>query len=330
MKIASMTTILMTLLWLISPLPANAISTAANMPAATIGAGAVTGVYFNTGQAIKKTLKRNAGELDIKIVVKATQGSVETLEAVESGRFYFGFVQSDLQYKAWHGVTGTPWAGRPQKHLRAVFGLYTEAINLVVQNNQKIASLQDLVSKRVNLGQPGSGQYINAKELLEAFGIHPRNSLSVVTASPVDTLRLFERNEIDAFFFTAGHPAGQFYEVAAGKRKGRFVALTDLEDLLQKYPYYSRTSIPIHYYPGIGNDQDVATIGVKATLIASDGAPDRMVYEITKAVFENLDYFKTQLLVFRSMNREEMLEHLSAPIHPGALKYYREVGLDRP
>jgi uncharacterized protein len=115
--------------------------------------------------------------------------------------------------------------------------------------------------------------------------------------------------------------------VASGKRLAKFVTINPEEELLKNYPYYRRTLIPVKYYPGMENKQDVATIGVRATVIASTDTPDWMVYGIVKAVAENMDYFKSQLLVFQDLSRAGMLEGLSAPIHPGALKYYREAGL---
>jgi TRAP transporter TAXI family solute receptor len=321
-----MTAILLMLLGLASPAVANA---AADRPWATIGTGSLTGVYFNTGKAIKKTLARYPGDQVIKMSVEATEGSLENLEAVTSGRFYFGLIQSDIQYKAWHGTEGSIWAGNPQKNLRAVFSLYTEAVNLVASRRPDIQSLQDLKAFRrgVNLGKTGSGDYVNAHEVLAASEIDPLQDLRAVYASPVRALSLFERREIDAFFFTAGHPAAQFHEVAGGRRQARFVPLQPKEEMLAQYPYYKRTLIPAKFYPAMGHDQDVATIGVKATLVASAETPEWMVYGVVKTVAENLGYFKTQLLVFHEMDRAGMLEGLSAPIHPGALKYYREAGL---
>lgn len=326
MKRTAMTAILVMLLGLASPAAVNA---AADRPWATIGTGSLTGVYFNTGQAIGKTLARYPGDDDIEIEVKATEGSLENLEAVTSGRFYFGLIQSDIQYKAWHGVEGSIWAGNPKRNLRAVFSLYTEAINLVASRRPDIQSLQDLKSHRrgVNLGESGSGQYVNALEVLAAVDIDPLQDMRAVFVSPVKALSLFERREIDAFFFTAGHPAAQFHEVASGRREARFVPLQPKDEMLGKYPYYKRTLIPAKFYPTMGNDQDVATIGVKATLVASAETPEWMVYGVVKTVAENLGYFKSQLLVFHEMDRAGMLETLSAPIHPGALKYYREAGL---
>lgn len=324
MKNAVTTAILVLLLGLASPTDA-----ATDPQWATIGTGALTGVYHNTGHAIRKTVERNRGKQKVTISVKETQGSLENLEAVTSGRFYFGIVQSDLQYKAWHGTNRSPWGGRPQTNLRAVASLYTEAINLVAARRSNVQNVLDLKRGRliVNLGKPGSGQFVNAHEILEVVGLDFRWDFVAVNESPVRALDLFRRRQLDAFFFTAGHPAAQFHEIAAGQRQAQFVPMNPTEDRLMRYPYYRRALIPIKYYPGMGQDQDVPTIGVKATLVASTDTPDWMAYRIVKALIENMDYFKTQLLVFQDLSREGMVEALSAPIHPGALKYYREIGL---
>lgn len=326
MKRHILPTLLVFVMSLVLPLSTNATT---ERPWATIGTGALTGVYYSSGHAIAKTLKRYAGDPKIKMSVQSTAGSRENLEKVTSGEFFFGIVQSDIQYKAWHGSTASPWEGKPQRNLRAVFSLYTEAINLVALSIRNINRFKDLKTKSfaINLGEPGSGHFINANNLLLAVGINPQDDIRAVHASPTEALRLFHRRRIDVFFFTAGHPAAQFHEVSAGKRRAKFVTINPENDLLKKYPYYSRTIIPMEYYPGMDNKQDVATIGVKATVVASSDTPDWMVYGVVKAMVENMDYFKSQLLVFQNLNRTRMLENLAAPIHPGAMKYYREVGM---
>jgi len=320
-----MTVLLVIVLGVALAAPVNA---ATERPWATIGTGALTGVYYSAGHAIAKTLERHAA-VDIHMTVEESEGSLENLDMVTSGQFFFGLVQSDVQFKAWNGTPASPWDGRPQKNLRAVCSLYTEAINLMALSSRNINELKDLKSQpfRINLGEPGSGGYVNATEVLLALGIDPQEDLREVHVSPPDALTMFARRKIDAFFFTAGHPNAQFHEVSNGKRQAKFVPLNPEDDVLKNYPYYARTLIPMKYYPGIDDKQDVPTIGVRATLVASTDTPDWMVYGVVKALVENMDYFKSQLLVFQNLNRSRLLENLSAPIHPGALKYYREVGM---
>jgi TRAP transporter TAXI family solute receptor len=326
MRRIAMTALMTLYIGMFSTGPLNA---ATERPWATIGAGALTGIYYNCGQAIAKTLDRYPPEPPIKMTVQETQGSLANLDAVTTGRFYFGIIQSDIQYKAWHGVNRSPWAGNPQENLRAVCSLYTEAVNLVASRRPNIIEAKDLTRgrRRINLGEQGSGQYINALEVLDAVGIDPQRDLIAVHTSPVRSLALFQRREIDAFFFTAGHPAAQFREVAAGGRLAHFIPLEATDDELAIYPYYQRATIPIKYYPGMDNDADVPTVGMRATVVASALTPDWMAYGIVKAIVENMDYFKTQLLVFEDLDGAAMLDGLTAPIHPGALKYYQEAGL---
>ncbi len=302
---------------------------ATDRPWATIGTGSLTGVYYNVGQAMKKTLDRYPADPKINLSVQETQGSLENLEAVTNGRFYFGIIQSDVQFKAWNGTNGTPWAGRPQKNLRAVMSLYTEAINLVAATSRGIQHPADLQSKRVsvNLGEPGSGHFINAREVLDAIGIDPDQHLSAVQVSAPRALSLFGRNQLDAFFFTAGHPAAQFHEVNGGRRRAQFVAMNPDDKVLMRYPYYRRTMIPVRFYPEMDNPTDIPTLGVKATVIASADTPEWMVYGLVKNIAENIDYLRTQLKIFDSLTRNSALEALTAPIHPGAMKYYREIGM---
>lgn len=325
MKRSTMTILLVIVLGVALAAPANA---ATERPWATIGTGALTGVYYGTGHAIAKTLDRYA-PADIVMTVKESEGSLENIDAVASGQFFFGLVQSDILHKAWNGTPAGPWEGRPQKNLRAVCSLYTESMNLVALSSSNINEIEDLKSRpfRINLGNPSSGGYVIATEVLQALGIDRQQDLREVAVSPTEALQMFNNSKIDAFFYTAGHPAPQFHEVAAGKRQAKFVPLNPSDEGLKNYPYYARALIPVKYYPGMDNTQDVPTIGVRATLVASTDTPDWMVYGVVKALVENMDYFKSQHLAFQDLNRSSMLKNLSAPIHPGALKYYREVGM---
>ena len=317
MRNAVTTAILIILLGLASPTDA-----ATDQQWATIGTGALTGVYHSAGHAIRKTVARPRGKEKVTIAIEATQGSSENLEAVTSGRFYFGIVQSDLQYKGYNGVHRSPWGGRPLTNLRAVASLYTEAVTLVAARTSNIMEVDDLKIRRralVNLGEPGSGQYVNAHEILEVVGVNPDMDIRQVQVSAVRALDLFGRRQLDAFFFTAGHPAAHFHEIAGGRRMARFVPMDPTAEELKRYPYYRRVKIPVKYYPGMGHDQDVPTVGVKATLVASSETPDWMAYRLVKALIAEMDYFKTQLLVLQDLDRAGMVEGHSAPFHPGAL-----------
>jgi len=297
----------------------------------TISTGSVTGVYYQAGQAIKKIVDRNTQKHGFTCTVNEAEGSIFNLNSVLSGKQNFGIVQSDIQFLAWNGSAGSPWAGQPQKNLRVVFSLYTEAVSLLAAADANINSLKDLKGKRVNLGESKSGQYINSTGLLSAAGIDISSDLrEAVTVSMVSSLDLFKNGKIEAFFFTVGHPVIQFKEIAHGKRKAGFVPITETAPLIQHYPYYVQTKIPISFYPGLVNSEDVETIGVKATLITSTEVPDTVVYTITREICENLPRFKKLMVVLSTLTPETMMEGMTAPIHPGALKYYREAGMPLP
>ncbi|UCH21753.1 MAG: TAXI family TRAP transporter solute-binding subunit, partial [Deltaproteobacteria bacterium] len=176
-------------------------------------------------------------------------------------------------------------------------------------------------------GNPGSGQRQNSIDALEAVGIDYKRDLIAEGIEAAKAPGLLQDGRIDAFFYTVGHPNGAIKEVTAGARKVRFASITDIEALLSKYPYYFKAKIPVKLYPGALNTGEVDTFGVKATFVTSAKIPDTVVYAITREVFENLDVFKKLHPAYASLTKQGMLEGLSAEIHPGAMKYYKETGL---
>jgi TRAP transporter TAXI family solute receptor len=240
----------------------------------------------------------------------------------------FGIAQSDIQFKAVKG-TGEWQEKGPQKDLRAVFSLHTEAVTLVAADDAGIKSVEDLKGKRVNIGNPGSGQLQNCKDILPVYGIDIEKDIKAEQAKAAEGPGLLQDNRIDAFFYTVGHPNGAIKEATAGARKARLVPIAGpkADEVIKKYPYYVKTVIPMSYYPSAVNKEDVQTLGVKATLITSAKVPEEVVYALVKEVFDNLDDFKTLHPAYAELTREKMLEGLSAPFHPGALKYFKEKGL---
>jgi TRAP transporter TAXI family solute receptor len=295
-----------------------------------IGSGSVTGIYYQVGEAIEKVINRSAKGGAINCISKSTEGSGANIDGVLSGEQEFGIAQADIHFQAWTGRSRSPWAGKPQKNLRSVFSLHTEAVTLLAAVDKGIDDVADLKGKRISVGEKDSGQYVNAMQLFWKKGIWLGKDLKTAYASPVDSLFLFQRDKIDAFFFTVGHPNSLFKEAAADKRNAAFIPIALEEEVYRKFPFYTRTMIPVDEYPGIANTADVETVGMKATLVTSSEVPDSLVYGITRAVFENLDTFRSQLAVLGPLTPTGMLEGLSAPIHPGALKYYREAGLPVP
>ncbi len=292
----------------------------------TIGTGGITGVYYPTGGAIAKMVNKKRKEYGIRATVESTGGSVFNVNAVMAGDLEFGIVQSDRQYQAINGLA--EWKDKgPQKKLRAVFSIHPESVTLVAAVDANIKTIQDLKGKRVNIGNPGSGQRQNAIDALNAVGLDWEKDLKAEGIKAAESAGLLQDGRIDAFFYTVGHPNGSFKEATSGKRKVRFASITGIDKLLEKYPYYAKSVIPIKFYPGAVNDADVPTFGVKATLVTSSKVPKKVVYAITKEVFENFDYFKSLHPAYSVLTKKSMLEGLSAKIHPGAMKYYKEAGL---
>jgi len=266
----------------------------------TIGTGGVTGVYYPTGGAISRMVNKKSKEYGIKATVESTAGSVYNINAVLSGDLEFGVAQSDRQYQAYNGLA--EWAEKgPQTELRAVFSIHPESITLMLQNS---------------------------KDVLAASGV----SLDAINAEQVKAVEapgLLQDEKIDAFFYTVGHPNGNIKEATSGRIKVNIVPITGLgiETLLKKHSYYARAVIPAKFYPNAENKTDIQSIGVKATFVTSAKLDENIVYAITKEVFENLEEFKKLHPAYGVLTKENMLQGLSAPIHKGALKYYKEAGL---
>ena len=295
----------------------------------TIGTGGITGVYYPTGGAIAKMVNAKRKEYGIRATVESTGGSVFNVNAIMSGDLEFGVVQSDRQYQAINGEEGSEWAGNPQPDLRAVFSIHPESVTLIASVDSGVQTIMDLKGKRVNIGNPGSGQLGNSKDALEAVGINYETDLNAEFVKAAEAPGLLQDGRIDAFFYTVGHPNGAIKEATAGATKVRFVPIEGpgIDELISKKPYYAKSVVPVDQYPTAVNDADVPTFGVKATFVTSAKVSDEVVYAITKEVFENFESFKKLHPAYAVLTKEGMLAGLSAPIHPGAMKYYKEAGL---
>jgi TRAP transporter TAXI family solute receptor len=292
----------------------------------TIGTGGLTGIYYPTGGEISRIINQKRKEYGIRCTVESTSGSVFNVNAVMAGDLEFGIVQSDRQYQAWNGLA--EWKDKgPQKSLRAVCSIHPESVTLVAADDAGIKTMKHLIGRRVNIGNPGSGQRQNAIDALKAAGIDYTKDLRTEEVKAAEAPGLLQDGRIDAFFYTVGHPSGAIKEATAGKRKVRIVPITEIDELLGKYPYYAAAVIPITFYPGAVNTEDVHTFGVIATLVTSAKVPDGVVYSITKEIFENFGEFKKLHPAYHGLTKQKALQRLSAPIHPGAMAYYKEVGL---
>ncbi|MBI9104491.1 MAG: TAXI family TRAP transporter solute-binding subunit [Spirochaetales bacterium] len=294
----------------------------------TIGTGGVTGVYYPTGGAISKMVNKKSDEYNLKVTVESTGGSVYNVNAIMNGDLEFGIVQSDRQFQAIKGLAD--WEGNAQDKLRAVFSIHPESVSLLASDESGIYSIADLAGKTVNIGNPGSGQRGNAIDALNAVGLDWETDLKAEGLKAAEAASMLQDGRIDAYFYTVGHPNGSFKEATSGAKSCHFVPIegADIEAMLGEFPYYAASIIPVSTaYPGASNPGDVASFGVKATLCTSADVSDDVVYAIVKEVFENFEEFKALHPAYSTITKESMLAGLSAPLHPGALKYYEEAGL---
>jgi uncharacterized protein len=293
----------------------------------TIGTGGVTGVYYPTGGAISRIINKKFDQYKIKATVESTGGSVYNINAVINGDLQFGVAQSDRQYQAINGQKEWKEKG-PQKDLRSVFSIHPESITLIASVDSGINSIKDLKGKRVNVGNPGSGQLGNSNDALNAFGL-TENDIKAEHVKAVEAPGLIQDERLDAFFYTVGHPNGNIKEATSGRIKVKIIPIDgpELDALIKKFPYYAKSIVPGSMYPNAKNSGDIASFGVKATFVTSIKVSEDIVYAITKEIFENFDDFKKLHPAYQVLTKESMLKGLSAPLHPGAVKYYKEAGL---
>jgi len=304
----------------------GAVSVAQAQRFVTIGTGGVTGVYYPTGGAICRLVNKDTDRHGIRCNVEATGGSIFNLNAIRGGEMDMGVAQSDAQYHAYHGTDQFAETG-PNKKLRAVFSVHPEPFTLVARADSGIATLADLKGKRVNVGNPGSGQRATMEVVMEAMGWTSDDFALVSELKSAEQAMALCDNKVDAIVFTVGHPNGSIKE-ATTTCDAVVVAVAGpaIDKLVADNTYYRSAVIPGGMYTG--SDQDVATFGVGATFVSSADVPEDMVYEVVKAVFDNFDKFRRLHPAFQHLEKEQMVaDGLSAPLHPGAERYFREAGL---
>ncbi|MDB2414296.1 TAXI family TRAP transporter solute-binding subunit [Rickettsiales bacterium] len=292
----------------------------------TIGTGGVTGVYYPTGGAICRLVNRGRKDHGIRCSVESTGGSVYNLNALREGGMDLAVAQSDWQYHAYNGSTIFAAQG-PFKDLRSVFSLHTEAFTLVVRDDSGINKLTDLVNKRVNIGNPGSGNRATMEVVMSAMGWTKKSFKIASELKGSEQPQALCDNKIDAMVYNAGHPNGAVQEVATScEVKIIPVSGEAIDKLVDSNPYYAYTTIPGGMYAG--NPEDVKTFGVKATFVSTSKVDENVIYQVVKAVFDNFDNFKTLHPVFVNLDPKRLVrEGNAAPLHRGAARYFKERGL---
>ena len=302
----------------------------------TIGTGGPTGVYFQTGNAICKMLHKSAIAKEhgrkkgidkaYRCTAPSTGGSNYNIGQIAAGEFQFGVAQSDWQY---HAVNGSSkWEGKQFKGLRAVFSVHNEPFQIWARKKAKVKDFKGLKGKVVNIGNPGSGQRGTMEELMKAMGVDNSYFKSVTELTSSEQVKALCDGKIDAYGYSVGFPNGAMEQAATCAAKAMPINLTGgpVQGLIDGADYYAQAIIPKGTYTG--QKKDVTTFGVKATVVTSNAIEEELVYLVVKAVFENFDDFKKQHPAFAPLKKEDMIaDGLSAPLHPGAIRYYKEAGL---
>lgn len=292
----------------------------------TIGTGGQTGVYYVVGQSICKLVNRNGAKTGLKCTAPSTGGSVANLNAIRAGDQNMGVAQSDQQFNALEGKGVFEERG-PWGDLRAVFGVYPELFTVVARKDAGIASFDDLKGKRVNIGNPGSGQRATIDVIMKAKGWDNSAFKLASELKSSEQAQALCDNKIDAMVFVVGHPSGSIEEASSSCDAVIVpVAGPEISKLVADNPYYAMGTVPGGTYPG--TDKDVETFGVVATFVSSTATDEDTIYNVVKAVFDNLGRFKALHPAFANLKAEDMVkEGLSAPLHDGAVKYFKEKGL---
>jgi hypothetical protein len=292
----------------------------------TIGTGGVTGVYYPAGGAICRLVNVDRKDHGIRCSVESTGGSIFNLNAIQDGEMEVGVVQSDWQHHAYNGTSQFKDQGA-NRDLRAVFSLHPEPFTVVARRDAGIRNFDDLKGKRVNVGNPGSGQRATMEVVLDALGWSLSDFALASELRPAEQSQALCDNKVDAIIYTVGHPNGSIQEATTSCDTVLVnVDGAAIDKLIADNPFYAKATIPGGMYNG--NPDDTTTFGVGATVVSSAKVPQEYIYITTKAVFENFDDFKKLHPAFEVLDRKAMTTNaLSAPLHDGAAKYYKEAGL---
>jgi TRAP transporter TAXI family solute receptor len=290
----------------------------------TIGTGGVTGVYYAVGGAICRLLNKDRKDHGIRCSVESTGGSAFNVNTIQAGELDFGLAQSDVQFSAYKGEGA--FKGKAYADLRAVFSVHPEPFTVLARKEANIKTFADFKGKRFNVGNPGSGTRVSMEELLAAMG------WKLADFSLASELRADEHgpalcdNKIDGFYYAVGHPSANIQDPTT-TCAAQLISLTGpaVDKLVKEKPYYAKATIPGKLYAN--NPNPTETYGVLATLVTSAKAPEATVYRLVKATFDNFSEFKSLHPAFANLDPAKMVKDgLSAPLHPGALKYYKEKG----
>jgi hypothetical protein len=305
-----------------------AVSVALAPAPVTLATGTPGGVYHPVGNAICRMFNLADKQQAMPCVAVSSDGSVANIRRIESGDTTFGLSQTDVAYAAFHGE-GTFAPAGPDPKLRMLIALYPEAFTVVARAETDIRDFKDLHGKRVGIGRSGAGYTFTRDVVLGFYGWSVLDPERVLELGPAEQNQALCGDRVDAIIFQAGHPNGLTQEVTTGCRS-RLVRVVGppIDRLLTAHSYYVASVIPGGMY--IGNPDDVPTIGTQAMLVTSSDQPDALAYAVVKSVFKNFNDFRRLHPALATLKVEDMVPSEAVmPIHPGALRYFREAGLLR-
>lgn len=290
-----------------------------------LGTGEEGGLYLPIGRAIAELLSKATPPIALTVIT--TSGSTDNINGVLDNSLALGLAQSDKQFQAVEGRA--EWNRKPQESLRFLCSLHPEAVTLVASESSSIKTVNDLKGKRVGIGRKGSGQNSNAHQTLSANGLDPANDLTVREISPQDCVKALQAGELDAFFFTAGHPNEIITAATSGKVRTRIIPINGegVELLIEANPHLQACAIPAKkLYPSCANDDtDVATFGTVTTLVCNDKLPAETTERIVATLVENLQALQNQFSVLQKLTPAGMAHAgQTAPIHPGAASFFKK------
>jgi uncharacterized protein len=291
----------------------------------SMGTGGVTGVYYPVGGSICRLVNQTRRDHGIRCSVESTGGSVFNVNAIRAGDLEFGIVQSDVQATGYTGE-GTFADAGAYEDLRAVMSLHAEPLTIVARAEAGIATIDDLAGKRVNIGNPGSGQRALMELYMAEKGWDTSTFALASELAPAEQSQALCDNNVDAFVFTVGHPAGSIQEATTSCDTVLASAENEAVDaLLERFPYYFRATIPGGMYRG--TDADITTFGVGATMVTRADVDEEVVYIVVKSIFDDFETFRGLHPALANLDPQAMAtQGNSAPLHPGAERYYREQG----
>ncbi len=287
----------------------------------TMGTGGTAGTYYGYGGVLGQYIKNHAG---IDVVVVSTDGSKANIQGIAAGDYQLGTVQSDVMAYAWEGSRSFEQEGAIDS-FRTVAGLYAEAVQLVTMD-PAIKSVADLKGKAVSIGAPGSGVYFNAIDVLNAAGL-TEEDINAQYQSFADSADALKDGKIDAAFIVAGPPTPAITELTTTNNAYLVPIDGDVaEKLMESCPFYTVHNIPAGTYAG--QEEDVQTVTVKATLIVNADASEDDVYKLTAAIFDNIDAITAENAKGAELSIENATSGMTVPFHAGAAKYFAEKGAE--